>query len=197
MNRSVCTCARLWLQPFQYGVIILLKVTPRYVKLFARIFHLFNCSTLAGTPKSSGGRAHLIFPFIDLYFQCSEHVFTAASLCRSLQRTQCLCFPVAYIQVCLQRKQDEFQVQWGIIYIYIKKLSYPCCRPWRPIGERYAEDSILSRHSALTWRLGCQPYAPAALYTQKYLLVFISVSGGVNPTVMVWLEGFGKVKKLN
>jgi hypothetical protein len=35
------------------------------------------------------------------------------------------------------------------------------------------------------------------LYPQKDLLVLVSVRGSANSRVMVWLEGLGKLKKLN
>jgi hypothetical protein len=47
---------------------------------------------------------------------------------------------------------------------------YPSNRPWRPIDVRDAEDPTLSRQSAQTWRYGCQPYAPVALYSPEILL---------------------------
>jgi hypothetical protein len=42
-------------------------------------------------------------------------------------------------------------------------------RPWRPNGFQDVEDFILSRQWAYRWRLGCQPYAPAALYPRNIL----------------------------
>jgi hypothetical protein len=41
---------------------------------------------------------------------------------------------------------------------------------------------------------GCQPFK---LYPQKYFLVFISVKGWVNPSVMVQLEGLDKLTIFN
>jgi hypothetical protein len=46
--------------------------------------------------------------------------------------------------------------------------SYPCNRPWRPIGLWDVEAPTFSIQSAHRWRWGCQPHAPAALYTQEY-----------------------------
>jgi hypothetical protein len=56
--------------------------------------------------------------------------------------------------------------------------SYPCNRPWRPIGLWDVEAPTHSRQSAHRWRKG-QPYAPAALYPPGRFLVLISVRGWV------------------
>jgi hypothetical protein len=45
--------------------------------------------------------------------------------------------------------------------------SYPCNRPWRPMGPWDVEAPTFCRQSAHRWRWGCQPYAPAALYSRK------------------------------
>jgi hypothetical protein len=47
----------------------------------------------------------------------------------------------------------------------------------------------------LTWRLGCQPYAPAALYPQKALLVLVSVSGWVDLRTTARLDGLVELRK--
>jgi hypothetical protein len=52
-----------------------------------------------------------------------------------------------------------------------KKQKYPRNRPCRPVGFLKVKDLTLSRQSAQRWRLCCQHYAPAALYTQKYLSI--------------------------
>jgi hypothetical protein len=46
--------------------------------------------------------------------------------------------------------------------------SYPCNRPWGPIGLWDVEVPTFSGQSAHRWRWGCKPYAPATLYPQEY-----------------------------
>jgi hypothetical protein len=51
---------------------------------------------------------------------------------------------------------------------------------WRPLGLREVEAPTLIRQTADRWQQGCEPYAPAALYTQVSILrflVLISVRG--------------------
>jgi hypothetical protein len=72
------------------------------------------------------------------------------------------------------------------VYSRQRKSSYPRNRPWRPIGLWDVKDPTLSRQSAHRWRLGCQPHAPAALYSPETLFflmfpVLISIRGSVNP----------------
>jgi hypothetical protein len=38
-----------------------------------------------------------------------------------------------------------------------KRWSYPCNKPWGPIGLRHIEAPTFSRQSAHRWRWGCQP----------------------------------------
>jgi hypothetical protein len=59
---------------------------------------------------------------------------------------------------------------------------------------RDVEDPTLSRQSAHRWRLSCQSYAPAALYTQEDILVFIYVKKLSKPQGLVRLEELGKLK---
>jgi hypothetical protein len=44
--------------------------------------------------------------------------------------------------------------------------SYPCNKPWKPMGLFDVENPTFSRQSAHRLRRGCQPYALAALYPQ-------------------------------
>jgi hypothetical protein len=44
--------------------------------------------------------------------------------------------------------------------------SCPCNRPWKPIGLWDVEASTFSGQSYNGWRWDCQPYEPAAIYSQ-------------------------------
>jgi hypothetical protein len=77
---------------------------------------------------------------------------------------------------------DLFFISWAfccyrtLVHAHIKldvsssKLSYPRNRPCKPIGFWDVEDPTLSRQSARRWLWGCEPYAPAALYTSETIL---------------------------
>jgi hypothetical protein len=73
-----------------------------------------------------------------------------------------------------------------------KKESYPRNCPFWDV-----EDPTLCTQSAHRWRRGCQPYAPAALYSKKY---YFCVSGThfckrlSEPQGLVLPEGLGKLK---
>jgi hypothetical protein len=45
-------------------------------------------------------------------------------------------------------------------------VNIPC---YRPLGLREVEAPTLLRQKANRWRQGCQPYAPAALYPNRFL----------------------------
>jgi hypothetical protein len=55
----------------------------------------------------------------------------------------------------------------AVLHFNILKKSYPLDRLWKPIGLWKVEDSALSRQPAHRWRIGCQLYAPAALYSPE------------------------------
>jgi hypothetical protein len=70
-------------------------------------------------------------------------------------------------------------------------------RAWRRKRLSDVKDATLSRQSARRWRQDCQPYAPAALFSQKH---YFSVSG-INffyrlsePQGLVRPEGLGRLK---
>jgi hypothetical protein len=80
---------------------------------------------------------------------------------------------------------------WGIcnksVYVISVKRSYPCNRPWRPIGMWDVEDSTLSRQSADRWLL-------SALRAEHALFAtIISVRDWVNPRDMMRLEELGEL----
>jgi hypothetical protein len=78
-----------------------------------------------------------------------------------------------------------------ISVLKVKRKSYPCNRPWRPIELWDAEAPTFSRQSAHRRRWGCQPYAPAGRRLPPgRFLVLISVDHGP----IVRLEGLGKLK---
>jgi hypothetical protein len=58
-----------------------------------------------------------------------------------------------------------------------------------PIWLWDVQELTFSRQSAHKRRWGCQPYAPAALYSPGNFRVPISIRGWVNPRAIVCLEG--------
>jgi hypothetical protein len=80
-----------------------------------------------------------------------------------------------------------------------KKINYACSlslsiskklkRKVKLSLKQDVEDPILSKQLAHRWRLGCHPYKPAAFYSQKDLLVLMSVRCLVHPGAMGWIEG--------
>jgi hypothetical protein len=105
-----------------------------------------------------------------------------------IDRYMCVCvyiyiYTYIYIYIYRERERERERYQelghsyciQKLMMILLQYLYYPCNRPWRLIRLWNVMDPTFSRQSAHTRWLGCQPYAPAALYSQKYLLVLISV----------------------
>jgi hypothetical protein len=58
------------------------------------------------------------------------------------------------------------------------------------------EDVTFYRQSAHRWRWECRPYAPAALYAPRRLLVFISVRGWMDSRTSMRLRGLAQLKEM-
>jgi hypothetical protein len=87
---------------------------------------------------------------------------------------------VSSLSALLQRKLE------------LKRQSYPCNRPWRPIGLWDVEAPTSSTQSGHRWRWGFPPHSPAALYPRRRFLILISVSCWGDTRSIVRLEGLGQ-----
>jgi hypothetical protein len=65
------------------------------------------------------------------------------------------------------RNTTKIVISPFLINFFKRIKSYPCNRPWRPMGLSHVEAPIFSRQSAHRRRWGCQPYAPATPCPQE------------------------------
>jgi hypothetical protein len=86
---------------------------------------------------------------------------------------------------------DQRMNHTSILLIGKIRCSYPCYRPWRPIGLREVEAPTFLRQTVNRWRQGCQPYAPTALYHSGFFFLRFDPSAIVRP------EGLGKFEKIH
>jgi hypothetical protein len=68
--------------------------------------------------------------------------------------------------------KTETALTTGVYRKRTHKLSCPRNGPWRPVGLWDVKNPTLSRQSAHRRWQGCQPYAPAAVYSPETLLIF-------------------------
>jgi hypothetical protein len=75
-----------------------------------------------------------------------------------------------YPQFTVQQNPYSFKSS-AYVKVKLKVKLYPCNSLWRPVWLSDVEDQ----------RWGCQSYAPVVLYSQRDLLIRISVRGWVKP----------------
>jgi hypothetical protein len=117
------------------------------------------------------------------------------------------CYNGEFYNVCASLWQNQEGEMGGMYsthgiyesYIYAFNQNpykrYPCNWPWCPIGLWDVEDLSFCRKSTHILPLGCEPFAPAALYNPGRILVVIFVKGWVKPQGHSAAERIEKIEK--
>jgi hypothetical protein len=98
----------------------------------------------------------------NFFWSACDKIFSESFILRVLRIQLCLlsCLLLKIVLHAIWRYSTR------IIFL-TKRQSYPCKRPFRPIGLWNVEAPTSSRQSAQRWRWGWQPYVLAALYPQE------------------------------
>jgi hypothetical protein len=85
---------------------------------------------------------------------------------------------------------------WATDSVANYRYSFPCNRPYRPIGWD-VEASTFSRRSAYRWRWSCQPYVSAVRYCPRRFLTLIPFRSWVDPQGQSGARQTRSIKKSN
>jgi hypothetical protein len=126
------------------------------------LFHLLSWLSRYSSALLTG-RIWVMFAFLTRWYSCVAHpAASPMSPCLGVER--------------LGLQDQEFaefyrhspMCDHGLFLKSLNKIkTNRCNRPWRPVGLWDVEDPTMSTQSAHRGRRGCQPYAPAALYSPE------------------------------